>query len=293
MKKRYAKMAPLSEVLPLSDMNGRLFGSDDFQFYTFKRIWPHIVGPMMAKESFILRKNGNILYIQVTNSIFLHHLFTMKQDLLTRIQEYPYGKQFTDLRFVSGIPEVRHDPKLSLDPINESKKKEQAMYSQELTEDEKKWIQSFAASHVDERLMLVFQDLMGEILKIRKGELAAGYHPCPICGTLCKPDESMCLPCSSRTEIKNESHVMALLLTHPEWGYKDMLSVFSCKYREYDTARSTLIRQLKDKIYNKYASDVDKRTLLALLVHKPLSQITIEEANKSLSKLPVKKYEKE
>lgn len=290
MKKRYAKMAPLSEVLPQSDMNDRIFGSDEFQFYTFKGVWPHIVGPMLAKESFILRKNRNTLYIQVTNSVFLHHLFTMKQDLLARIQEYPYGKQFTDLRFVAGNAEVRKDPKLSLDSVNEAKKREQAMYSQELTDSEKEWIQNWTASHVDQRLMPVFQDLMGEVLKIRKGELASGYHPCPSCGTLCKPEETMCMTCSSREGIKNESRVMALLMSHPEWNYNDVMSVYACRYSEYDSARSTLIRQLKDKIYNKYASDVDKRTLLALLLHKPLSQITIDEANKSLSKLPVKKY---
>lgn len=290
MKKRYEKIAPMSEVLHQSDMNEKLFGSDEFQFYTFKSVWPHIVGPLLAKESFILLKKRTTLFIQVTNSVFLHHLFTMKRDILARIHEYPYGKQFTDIRFVAGINEIRHDPETSVDAVDEAKKKEKAMYSQELEDSEKEWIKSWTKSHVDERLIPVFQDLMGEVLKIRKGELAAGYHPCPLCGNLCKPEEDVCLPCSSRIGMKHESHAMALLNAHPEWHYKDILNIFPCKYREYDTARSTLIRQYKDKIFNKYADETDKRTLLALLIHKPLSKVTIEEADKVLSKLPVKTW---
>lgn len=54
--------------------------------------WKIIAGPMIARESYISFEKKQTLYITVTNSVWMNHLYMMKADLLKRIREDDYGK---------------------------------------------------------------------------------------------------------------------------------------------------------------------------------------------------------
>lgn len=47
---------------------------------------------MIARESYISFERKQTLYITVTNSVWMNHLYMMKADLLKRIREDDYGK---------------------------------------------------------------------------------------------------------------------------------------------------------------------------------------------------------
>lgn len=208
-------MAGIDQVFSDSFTSKKIFGNDGFQFFLFQKRWKNIVGDMLAKESYIKSWKDDTLVIAVTNSVFLQHLFMMKGDLLKRLFEDKFGKRFKDIRFIAGPRQKKEKAYSTLDPVNHKIEEEQKMYSQDLTEGEEKWIENWVEGHVgNDKLKQPFQDLMTEVLKIRKGEAAAGYKPCAWCGALFDQkdkNQKLCPNCQ-RIFDRNIKHRAVLLL---------------------------------------------------------------------------------
>lgn len=178
--KRFRRMENISSVFSSSDLNHRLFGHEGFQFFLFQKRWEKLVGQVMAKESYVSSYKKDVLFVTVTNSVFLQQLYVIKNDILSRLFEDEFGKRFTDIRFIAGPRKKKYQTFTTLDPINRAIEKEQRMYDQPLTDKETDWIQHWVDAHVEkEALQAPFSDMMKAVLQIRKGELAAGYHPLP------------------------------------------------------------------------------------------------------------------
>ena len=180
--KRFRRMKNISSVFSSSDLNHRLFGHEGFQFFLFQKRWEKLVGQVMAKESYVSSYKNDVLFVTVTNSVFLQQLYVIKNDILSRLSDDEFGKRFTDIRFIAGPRKKKYQTFTTLDPINRAIEKEQRMYDQPLTDKETDWIRHWVSAHIEkEALQAPFSDMMKAVLQIRKGELAAGYHPCQRC----------------------------------------------------------------------------------------------------------------
>ena len=180
--KRFRRMENISSVFSSSDLNHRLFGHEGFQFFLFQKRWEKLVGQVMAKESYVSSYKNDVLFVTVTNSVFLQQLYVIKNDILSRLSEDEFGKRFTDIRFIAGPRKKKYQTFTTLDPINHAIEKEQRMYDQPLTDKETDWIQHWVGTHIEkEALQAPFSDMMKAVLQIRKGEPAlrrshaAGY----------------------------------------------------------------------------------------------------------------------
>lgn len=290
--KRYRTMDSIAGVFSQSDLKQKLFGNKGFQFYLFQKRWEKIVGKLMAEESYIAGCKGPTLFVRVTNSTFLQQLFMMKEDILKELAKDEIGRYFTDIKFLAGSPKKPYKPFTTLDPVNRTIEKEQKRYSQSLSDREEQWITSWVDGHVKkESLRLPFKEMMEEVLKIRKGELADGYHACALCGSLCPPDSPICPACRRKLNKTKKNKVILLLKANPHYTYQQVRSVFPCEYSMYEEARDILIHRAKEKIFHKQGTAEEKRKLLALLLHKPLSSITEQEAEDMLKKMPQKKWD--
>lgn len=290
--KRYRTMESIAGVFAGSDVRQKLFGNKGFQFYLFQKRWPKIVGDLMAEESYITGCKGPLLFVRVTNSTFLQQLFMMKADILKALAKDEIGRYFTDIRFLSGSPKKPYKPFTTLAPVNRAIEKEQKMYSQSLTAEEEGWIQNWVDSHVKkEALRPPFAEMMEEVLKIRKGELAGGYHPCALCGSLCPPEDLLCPACRRKLKKTKQNKVTLLLKANPHYTYQQVRAILPCEYSMYEEARDILIHRAKEKIFHKQAVAEEKRKLLALLLHRPLDAITEKEAEDMLKKMPQKKWD--
>lgn len=289
--KRTRKMENISTVFTASDLNRRLFGQEGFQFFLFGKRWEKMVGPVMAKESYVSYYKKDTLYVTVTNSVFMQHLFMIKRDILTRLAEDEFGNRFTDIRFIAGPHKPKYQTFTTLDPINDNIKKEKAIYSQPLTEKERAWIEQWTAGHVkNEKIQEPFADMMKAVLQIRKGDLTKGYHPCPRCGTLCPQDNPLCPACERKSRRAHRAKVLGILRINPHFYFQDLCRQIPCTYPLYEEARNQLMRQWKDQIFKKIAGTEEKKKLLALLLHREADTITDAEAGEMLKKLPEKKY---
>lgn len=290
--KRYRTMESIAGVFTESDVRQKLFGNKGFQFYLFQKRWKKIVGSLMAEESYITGRKGPLLFVRVTNSAFLQQLFMMKADILKELSKDEIGRYFTDIKFLAGSPQKPYKPFTTLDSVNSAIEKEQKRYSQSLTEGEEAWIQNWVKGHVKkEAVRAPFAEMMEEVLKIRKGELADGYHPCSICGSLCPPDAPICPACRRRLAKTKKNKVILILKENPHYTYQEVRAILPCEYSLYEEARDILIHRAKEKIFRKEAADEEKRKLLSLLLHRPLSAITVKEAEDMLKHMPQKKWD--
>ncbi len=289
--KRYRKMDTIAHVFSESELNQKLFGAEGFQFFLLQKKWEKIVGPIMAKESYISSYKGNTLFVTVTNSVYMQQLFMTQMELLERLHQDPFGNRFTEIRFVAGPRKKKYRATTTLDGVNRQIEKEQVMYNQTLTEGETEWIQKWVKGHIaNDKLQGPFSHMMEEVLKIRKGELANGFHPCPLCGSLCPAEKKICHACESQLKKKNQNQVTLLLKAKSHLTYQEVQSLFPCSYEMYQKARDILIHRYKENIFHKFATEEEKRKLLSLLLHKPIEEISREEAARVLRRMPQKKW---
>lgn len=124
--KRFRRMENISSVFSSSDLNHRLFGHEGFQFFLFQKRWEKLVGQVMAKESYVSSYKKDVLFVTVTNSVFLQQLYVIKNDILSRLFEDEFGKRFTDIRFIAGPRKKKYQTFTTLDPINARSKRSSA-----------------------------------------------------------------------------------------------------------------------------------------------------------------------
>jgi cysteine sulfinate desulfinase/cysteine desulfurase-like protein len=60
---------------------------------------------------------------------------------------------------------------------------------------------------------------------------------------------------------------------------------------KYEEARDILIHRYKENIFQKHSGAEEKRKLLALLIHKPINEISEQEAENILQHMPEKKWD--
>lgn len=245
----------------------------------------------MAKESYVSSYKNDVLFVTVTNSVFLQQLYVIKNDILSRLSEDEFGKRFTDIRFIAGPRKKKYQTFTTLDPINRAIEKEQRMYDQPLTDKETDWIRHWVGTHIEkEALQAPFTDMMKAVLQIRKGELAAGYHPCQRCGALTPPDTSLCSSCERKNRHEKRARIIELLRRNPHFTFQEVTGRFPCTYPLYESCVNQLIHGYKERIFHQFARPDEKRRLLALLTHRPIDSMTDQEAEEALKKLPQKSW---
>jgi len=290
--RRYRKMDNISNVFFSSDLRKQIFGNTGFQFFLFQKRWKNIVGEILASESWVIGWKGDILIVSVSNSAVLQQLFMMTREILARLQKDEVGKYFKDIRFRAGPHKREKTPSTTVDVVNRQIEKEEKMYSLPLTEKERAWVDNWVEKHVsNEKIRPQFADMMAEAMKIRKGERASGYHPCPVCGSLCPPERKICIACERKLEKQKKNKVILILKANPHYTYQEVNKILPCDYSMYDEAREILIHRAKENIFHKYGTAEEKRKLLSLLLHKPMKEITTEEAELALNKMPQKWWE--
>ena len=62
------------------------------------------------------------------------------------------------------------------------------------------------------------------------------------------------------------------------YTFQQVRSIIGCGYIEYEEARDILIHRYKENIVQKHSGAEEKRKLLALLIHKPINEISEQEA---------------
>lgn len=291
-EKRTGRLSNLSEVFQLSKEGKTFFSNPSFRFWQLQNKWKNIAGPMIARESYISFEKKQTLYITVTNSVWMNHLYMMKADLLKRIREDDYGKKYTDIRFVAGRAKIERPPESSLAPVNNWREKEEKIYSVPLSEEERNSIDKWTGAYIsDTNTRSLFTKMMKAAAAKRKGEIRAGWHSCAVCGDLIPPGINTCTVCENRKEQSQIGKIILLLKETPHLSYNEIYKNIPCKYTAYEEGRETLIQRIRENIYRKIDGPLNKRILLSMILHKPLKDISLREAETALRNMPETKFD--
>lgn len=288
MERRYGDLENAGDVI--KEAGRGTFGSDGFQFWLFQKRWPSIIGKTLAQESYIGRRDGTMLYIFVTNSVWMQELMMHRAEILSRIQQDPYGARFQDLRIMMSIPQPKVEAETTVDKLRKQYEENEKAMTQPLSEGEERWVDGWTKAHVEkEEIRGPIARLMEGAIRRRKAEKAAGWHACARCGTLCPPSAPLCAACQIQVDRQRKHKIVLILKEHPSFLYGNVRALMPCSYGEFADARDTLIHRYKENYYHGYGSEEETRKLLSLLIHKPFEDITQEEADKALSGLPRRK----
>lgn len=288
MERRYGKLENAGDVI--KEAGQGTFGSEAFQFWLFQNRWPSIIGKTLAQESYIGRREGRMLYIYVTNSVWMQELMMHRAEILRRIQQDPYGARFGELRIMMGVPRPKVEPSSTVDRLRKKYEETEKVMTAPLSEGEERWVAAWTEAHIQkEEIRGPIARLMEGAIRRRKGEIAAGWHPCRRCGALCPPENALCPPCQIQEERQRIHKIILILKEHPSFLYGNVRALMPCTYGEFADARDRLIHRYKENYYHGYGNEEETRKLLSLLIHKPYDEISKEEAEKTLSALPKKK----
>lgn len=84
---------------------------------------------------------------------------------------------------------------------------------------------------------------------------------------------------------------MLLLKETPHLSYNEIYKKIPCEYTAYEEGRETLIQRIRKNIYRKIDSPLNKRILLSMILHKPLKDISLREAETTLRNIPETKFD--
>lgn len=282
---RSGKMEKASRAM--KDIEEALSGNDAFQFWLFQNRWKDFAGDLLAKESSIARRDGAVLFIHVTNSVFMNELMMYKAELLSRIQKDPYGQRIRELRFIAASSRPSYQGVPEAERIRMRYEEAMGWPRAEITEKEEKWLSDFVKRNVaKEELRAPIEAMMEGALRRRKAELAEGAHPCAVCGDLCAKEETLCPRCRIEKARQTKNRLILLLKERPELLYEEAVRAVPAGYGDYAEARDVLIHRYKETIYRGEGTEEEFRRLLSLLLHKPYEDISKEEAEKALEGLP-------
>jgi len=287
--RRYGELESASKTL--RDIESVLRGNEVFQFWLFKKRWPELAGKMLAEESYIGRAEGSVLYIYATNSVWMQEIAVYKENLLKKIREDAYGRRFSELRVIMASGKSTEAEESPGEELRKKYREAKDSKRPPLDAREREWIHEWIDSHVGKKeLRPVFSKMMEGALRQRKAELTEGWQPCPCCGSLCPPEEKLCLSCRLARDRQRKNKIVLLLKERPELLYEEVSRLISCSYMDFTEARDVLIHRYKENHYRGYGNEEERRNLLSLLIHKPFEEIKKEEAEKALSALPKKRW---
>lgn len=290
--KRYRKLATMKEVLETSDVQDTLFAQSDFQFLLFKKRWPTYVGPFLGENSAPYYYAKDKLYIKVMHPGMIENFNAIRGELKAILSKDEFAKHYPNVVFKFGVPDQLRKENPIAKEIDDKMDAYVRAPKDDITEIEAQWIEKWNEKNIkNEKIRPLLAEMMVEVLKRRKGKIKEGYHPCLLCGELCKKEEKFCDDCQRKTKRKKLNQVVLLLKEHPHLDYITLRKHLSVTYDVYEEARDMLIHRFKENIYNKHSTTDEKRKLLAMLIHKPLKEITDEEAADILYKMPQKKWD--
>lgn len=217
--------------------------------------WPQVVGKRVSQFCNIVSIKPPTILIGTNTSAWLNELKMVAPKLLKAINEFyfPYYKQpiITELKPVmnkrSSIREVKVQP---LGVWEDFRQRERIDFSKiNLTDEEIATIESTCAQISNESLRRAFREAQVKQYKKRHVLDAKGYHPCPSCGLLIEPEDTMCKSCINKAQRVRISDLQEVLFQYPYWKYDDMLHMYPyCSMEEFNEAKRNMIYYFLNQI---------------------------------------------
>lgn len=161
-------------------------------------LWPHAVGPEIAKLTKPRSQQGGTLFVEVRDSAAAHHLTMQRHHFIKRLNELMNDRNVTEIRFSVGTVKPPPDAPRSA-PLPAPDRARARKLVQDVQDPELKQVALRAAE---------------AITRARKWREEQGWRPCPVCHE--PSQEQPCKACLRTLEDPNVKRAARSLIRTPE-----------------------------------------------------------------------------
>ncbi len=220
--------------------------------------WRQIVGEEIAANTRPGKINRRVLTLAAKNAAWAHHLSTLKEEIIARINAFAGEKAVSDLKFQAGY--------FRIDQNNEENgggDERPVVNWRENSLDirDKKNIDEIAAPLNDDLLRGKVKRLLGKEMALKKARQKLNWQPCKQCGVLRPPGEVMCSTCTAAARSVSRDAVRRVLRDAPWLSYEECSRYVECRRSDFNAVRD----ETADTMIKAVAHDENDRLGLLLL----------------------------
>lgn len=259
----------------VEELLGEIKNNPHYREFLLKEKWSEIVGPLLARKSYVAKKDATTLYVYVENSVLMNELFVNKKKILRKIEEVMPNEKIEDIVFKAGRPRIQ----------KRAEKEEKSLPPTELTAAEREAIIADTEKIPQENLRKAFLKLRLQQAEIQKSRRLAGWRPCRICGELTDAPDFICTGCVVAAAEARQRELMKYILREGIRDFAIVKSEIPCSEYEYEKAREFLIKLTFDRIYRRIETEAEQYLIVSLLLRIPLAEVSAAGCRKIVGKL--------
>jgi hypothetical protein len=248
--------------------------------------WQSIVGSEIAAHSSPESVNRGVLIVKVNNSVWIHHLMTLKEVIISKINDFIAEKVIYDIKFQAGyLKNYQNYSELEIDDEKLSLRLDNVILSKFDIEK----VDGIANLTTDVELRCKIKKILCKEFAFRKVKENNKWKSCPKCGTLCPQDQNYCTVCDINDRDRIKTEIRKLLNQAPWLDYKECNKYIDCRITDFRTIKNELIDKVRKDINNDQPDSM-KIAIAAMLIYgiKP-EAITEEFITSNLDKIRGKK----
>lgn len=247
--------------------------------------WRQIVGEDIAAHTRPGQVRRGVLSVAANNAVWAHHLSTMKEEIINRINAYMGEKVVNEIKFQAGYFQKDQNE----NNIDNPEPPVPRWRDVRLEEGERRKIDQLTSDLADDQLKQKLNRILVKEYSLRKAKKLHNWKECPKCGVLVSPEEVLCSVCGVE-DHEGQVHAIREYLTHAPWlTYEECSRYVTCLRTDFNTVKNELI----DKSWREVEKDETARmkimTLAMLLNGLQPHALTEELLAKTLDKVRRKK----
>ena len=248
--------------------------------------WRQIVGEEIAAHTKPGKISRRVLTLSANNAVWAHHLSTLKEEIIAKINAFAGENAVSDLKFQAGY--FRNDQNYEENGDGDEQPtinwRETGLDSRET-----RTVEELAAPLGDDLLRSKVKRLFIKNMALKKARRRHDWQPCRQCGVLRPPGEELCRTCAAGARAAAREAVRRLLREAPWLNYEECLRYTACRRSDFYAARDEIADALMRSIIHDETDRVGLPMLTMLLFGVKPREITEEMTTQTLAKVRRKK----
>lgn len=251
--------------------------------------WEDIVGKGVANHVLPQGIRRDTLYLYTDNSALRNELMMLQGKIIAKINAYVARCLVRKIVFTSKWEKAV----ASKNAENLYNKSEQVDLGAEknkiaLTDTQLARAEELAAISADDDISKKAKLIYEKFLKLQELKLKLGYHRCPDCGKLIKPEDEICYDCQLREKDKKLASIRQVLVDIPWAHFADVKKyVPAASTREVNYERARLVDKLCGEVMADDTESLKARTLVMLYRQTPPDKLTADIMARTIYELRV------
>lgn len=249
--------------------------------------WKKIVGDDIANHTYPVLVQSGILLIAVNNSVWCHHLSMMKDNIISKINDFIGEKLILDIRFQAGNSKKNPNQENTNTEVEYPIKYQ--LSKVKLNEADVQIIHETVAPVHDKYLKQKIMRIMRKDLAMKNIKKQNNWHECKNCLVLCPPEQIYCSVCKLNEKQNVIIKIISTLKDIPWIRHRELNEHIPCTDEEFHQAKYTLVSSIGRAIQD---GDTDRFKIMIFIMLTTGAKIeAINEAviHKTLDKFRRKK----